>query len=259
MDLSSVASEIVEKKWKLKILLLCHIIAALLIGTFLWPATRVVWDKLDHNVFQFLNRSLKGHHNWQIFWAMANHRFADWIEDLFFLGFFIAYVRGLRQQLRRRAICQITFCVLFMAASIYLINRVLFRYGVVIYRDSPTLSIESSFRLSEEIPWLDIKDDSYKSFPADHATTALLFAASYIYYSRSWRLGLAAGFYAIFLCIPRLITGAHWLSDVLIGSGCITLITLSWALCTPFSMKCVDLLEKFSTRFASLKKKWMTP
>jgi membrane-associated phospholipid phosphatase len=35
--------------------------------------------------------------------------------------------------------------------------------------------------------------------------------------------------------MPRLITGAHWLSDVLVGSGGIVLFFLSIAFCTPLA------------------------
>jgi membrane-associated phospholipid phosphatase len=104
---------------------------------------------------------------------------------------------------------------------------------------SPTMVIDDSIRLSKEIPWMKIKDGSSKSFPGDHGTTALLFAASFSYLA-GWRLGILASFYAAFLCMPRLITGAHWLSDVLVGSGTITMIFLSWAFCTPLFSRFTD-------------------
>jgi Kdo2-lipid A phosphotransferase len=91
---------------------------------------------------------------------------------------------------------------------------------------------------------MSTKDDSSKSFPGDHGTTALLFAASFSYLA-GWRLGLLASLYAAFLCMPRLITGAHWLSDVIVGSGTITILFLSWAFCTPLFVKFTDMCERF--------------
>ena len=39
------------------------------------------------------------------------------------------------------------------------------------------------------------------------------------------------------------ITGAHWLSDVIVGSGSIALICLSWLFCTPWFAKLIPFAE----------------
>lgn len=231
------------KRWNLKALLLCHIVIALLISTFLWPVTRVFWDWLDTAFFTSINHSLSWGKYWQIFWAMANHKLADWLEDAVILTFFIIHVRRAVKTLRPKRAAELIFCALYIAAIIYYVNRMLFRKCLQIPRASPTLVIDSSICLSDLIPWLSIKDGSPKCFPGDHATTAILFAASYFYYS-GWRTGIYAILYAAFLCMPRLITGAHWLSDIIVGSGTITLFFLSWALCTPFHRWFVERIEK---------------
>ncbi len=41
--------------------------------------------------------------------------------------------------------------------------------------------------------------------------------------------------------MPRLIAGAHWFSDVVIGSGCIVLFFAGWGLFTPFHKIAIDL------------------
>ncbi len=218
--------------WKWKMLLLYHMIAALLFASLFWPITQVYWETVDVAFFKMLNGSLRDRPLWQLFWALANHKLADWIEDICVLCFFVAYVRQAQRSLRARRVSELLFCVLYIAAIIYFINRLLFRENLSIPRLSPTLVVDDSVHLSEEITWMSIKDDSSKSFPGDHGTTALLFAASFSYLA-GWRLGILASLYAAFLCLPRLITGAHWLSDVLVGSGTITIVFLSWAFCTP--------------------------
>jgi membrane-associated phospholipid phosphatase len=243
--------------WKLKPLLLCHLITALLIGTFLWPVTHVYWEQLDLFFFKHLNGSLRDNPNWQVFWALANHKWADWVEDVFILGFFAVYVRGLPKELRLKGICQMLFSVLCIAFVLYFVNRILFRENLIIYRDSPTLVVDTSVHLSDEISWLRIKDEASRSFPADHATTAILFATLFTYFA-GWRLGLIACFYAAFLCLPRLITGAHWLTDILVGSGPITLLCLGWALCSPLPEWCTHHFEHFFRSLKGLKKKWLT-
>jgi membrane-associated phospholipid phosphatase len=168
---------------------------------------------------------------------------ADWVADICVLVFFALYVAKGARGLKMRRVCELLFCVLYIAAIIYCVNKTLFREHLEIPRLSPTLTVEDSVHLSDEIAWLSIKDDSVKSFPGDHGTTALLFAASFSFFAGR-KMGLAAWGYAAFLCLPRLITGAHWLSDVIVGSGSITLIFLSWAFCTPLGECCISGLRK---------------
>lgn len=237
---------------KLKSFLLCHILIALLIGTFIWPYTQVYWDKIDLFFFHLLNDPMKGNKFLQIFWALNNHRWADWIEDFVILGFFIAYVRRPSSLSKTRKIAQLVFMTLFIAAVIFFVNRVLFRENLRIHRDSPTLIVENCLHLSDQLDWLRIKDESPKCFPADHATTALLFAFMYFFYARG-RAGILAIIYGIFLCLPRMATGAHWLSDVLVGSGSIILFLLSWALCTPIHLWFTNGLERLFCLFQKKK------
>jgi membrane-associated phospholipid phosphatase len=241
-----------ESRWKWKTLLFCNALVAILLTTLFLPSTKGFWEVIDIAFFKWVNGSLEGRPRWQVFWALANHKLADWVEDLFVLIFFILYVKEGVKALRGRRVAELLFCVLYIAAIIYFVNRLLFRENLSIPRLSPTLVVDSSIRLSEHIPWLHIKDDSSKSFPGDHGTTALLFAASFSYLA-GWRLGILASLYAAFLCMPRLITGAHWFSDVIVGSGSITLLFLSWAFCTPFFSRCVDKLNLF---FQACRKGW---
>ena len=236
-----------NSSWKIKTLLLCHFIGALLFASLFWPVTKGYWETIDIAFFKCINVTLKDHPSWQLFWAFANHKLADWVEDLCILCFFIAYVRQGHRHLRKRKVAELVFIVFYIAAILYFINRVLFRENLDIPRLSPTLVVEDSVRLSDEIPWMSIKDEASKSFPGDHGTTALLFAASFSYLA-GWRLGVLASLYGAFLCMPRLITGAHWLSDVVVGSGTIAIITLSWAFCTPLFTRFTNGCERLFAR-----------
>ena len=230
------------KPYRYKQLLLCLGATALLFSSLFFPWTRQLWETIDVAFFKFINHSLRDRPLWQIFWALANHKLADWVEDLFILCFFITYVRQAPRAFRLKRTCQLLFFVLYIGAIIYFVNGMFFREHWTLPRLSPTLVVEDSVRLSQEIPWMSIKDGSSKSFPGDHGTTALLFAASFTCLA-GWRLGAIACLYAAFLCMPRLITGAHWLSDILVGSGSITLLFMACAIYTP-------LLDRISEKFA---------
>lgn len=244
-----------EMKWKWKTLLFCHALVAILMITLFLPSTKGFWEVIDIAFFKFVNGSLEGRPNWQLFWALANHKLADWVEDLCVIIFFVIYVKQATRSLRARKIAELLFCILYIAAIIYFVNRLFFRENFNIPRLSPTLVVDSSIRLSDHISWLHIKDDSSKSFPGDHGTTALLFAASFSYLA-GWRLGILATLYGAFLCMPRLITGAHWFSDVIVGSGSITLLFLSWAFCTPLFQRTVNQIERFFKACINLKRNY---
>ena len=224
-------------------ILLCHLFIILLVGSLFSPWTSIYWEKIDLASFHFLNRSLEIGKGWQLFWGFVNHRLHNWVEDLFFLGFFLLYIFQAPKEARLRAVSHCLFIVLFSSCIIYLVNCVLFRELFIFYRESPSLVTTSKILLSDKLPWLHIKESSYRSFPSDHGVTALLFAFSYTYYS-GWRLGRFAWGYAAFLCLPRLVIGAHWLSDIVVGSGSIALFFLSWIFFTPFYRACALPIEK---------------
>src|SRR5690349_8147518 len=81
-----------QRSWKTKQLLFFHILAFLLLWSLFTPGVKIFWETIDVAFFKLINSTLKGNPNWQLFWALANHKLADWIEDLCVLGFFVAYV-----------------------------------------------------------------------------------------------------------------------------------------------------------------------
>ncbi len=79
--------------------------------------------------------------------------------------------------------------------------------------------------------------------------TVIFFAAFYSFFSGK-RAGKYAWFYAVFRLLPRLVVGAHWISDI-VASGMIVLFLLSWTLFTPFHRRVIDNIEEM---LLSLKK-----
>lgn len=223
-----------KHSYKLRSLFLLQALLALLLTSLLWPKAAVYWQKLDVAFFKLINQSLLDRPWWQMFWAAANHKYADWVEDFCIFGFFALWIKKSPVSLRKMRMGQFLFCILYVSFILFFVNRILFRNFLHISRLSPSLIVENSVMLSQKISWMKIKDMSHTSFPGDHATTALLFSASFSYLA-GWRLGIVAWIYASFLCMPRLITGAHWLSDVIVGSGGIVLFFLSIAFCTPLA------------------------
>ena len=222
--------------WNRKMLVLIHIWIAVSLYTLFHPTTHSFWQKIDDVTFQALNQTLSWGKGWQIFWALANHKIADWVEDIVILIFFWLYIRSGSKEEKTYRISQMLLMIFISAFVIFFVNKTLLRDNVDIIRLSPTLVTANSIKLSEHITWLKIKDGSNRSFPGDHATTALLFGLTFVFLG-SKKLKTLAALYAIFLCLPRMILGAHWVTDVLIGSGAIVLFFLSWLYFTPLSHK----------------------
>ena len=171
----------------------------------------------------------------------------DWIHDVFMLLFFFFFIKTSHSSLKRQKIASLIFSALFIALVISLVNGILFPEFIKISRNSPTVVDKEAFRLSTIVEWIKVKDHSSKSFPGDHATTATLFACL-IFHLFGWKFGLFAVGYAIFFCLPRLVVGAHWFTDILIGSTLIATITSSLAFGTPFASKCIQFIEKIIWR-----------
>lgn len=207
-----------------------HFFAALLIVSWVWPVTRAGWDAIDAVVFNIFNNSLRTGKNWQTFWAVTNWRFFDSIQ--FFLVFGIAFYWIFRQDKKsaKQRIVEYFFFILLCFA----VNAV-FKSALILFdcrRLSPTKIIEGAFRLSHAATWLATKDFSNDAFPGDHGF--VLISASVFYWLKGgFRLGLTSSFLLAPFLLPRLVVGAHWATDILVGSVAMSLVTIGWYFGTP--------------------------
>lgn len=232
MRIFSIYRNITQKKS----FLIWNLIAFFLLSSFFSPLTQPFWSTIDLYIFRLLNGSLKGSPNWQAFFALANHKSADWIEDIFILGFYSIAIYKTNPKKRKYRILQFIFCICLTALTITIINRILFQDILNLKRNSPSRTLLDFLNISHCITWISFKVKTTRSFPADHATMALMIFVSYAYFVRG-KLGVLAIFYGILLCLPRLFVGAHWVSDVIIGSGSIVIFSLTWTFSSPLCQK----------------------
>jgi len=243
-----------NRSWRLKFLIFWNFALFFLFMSLFLPPFSFLWEKIDISFFYFINQSLKKSELLRIFWAITNHSLADWLEDLCIFGFYVAAIWKTPKEMRLRKGSELFFCVLLIALTILFINRLVCRDLLQLRRQSPSLVLNQVTYLSDFLSWIEVKAYSSKSFPGDHATTAFMFAFSYAYLVRG-RLAILALFYGAFLCLPRLAVGAHWLSDIIVGSGCIALFSLSWMFFTPLANRCINYLEKCLRLFAKMIKR----
>lgn len=87
------------------------------------------------------------------------------------------------------------------------------------------------------------KDYSGDSFPGDHGLMLMIYAGFMLRYFGKKAFAVSCIILIIFM-LPRIMAGAHWFTDIAVGSLSISLVGLSWVLLTPVSDKCIDFLNK---------------
>lgn len=221
-------------------------LAVVILGSWLLPATRAWWDALDESAFRLLNGTLASGQAWQTFWAWANWRLADAVPAvviLTLLGWWLA--EGGRDHLARRIGSLATFAIALMLVRD--LTDFLLEDVIVWTRRSPTLLLPDVQLLSELVPAVDAKDASRKSFPGDHGF-AFLAVVTFLWFHVGRRRGLITMACLLPFMLPRLVGGAHWLTDILVGSVFMALLSLSWWFATPLSALATDLAQALIRR-----------
>lgn len=229
-------------RWRFPRLAALLLASLALYGSWAWlPVTRAWWDAVDRQAFFALNGILSGNSFWPWLFGIANHRAFDVVALAAMLSVAGTYVlRGGRaERTERLAVC------LFIILYTIVVTQI-WRQFYDIRRMSPSLVLEPVIRLSELVPQLGTKDHSYNSFPGDHA--AVLFMVwTLLYLAAIRRHAVLVALIAFSFSLPRLVAGAHWLTDILVGAGVIALTSLTLALCTPIAARatraCARLLQ----------------
>lgn len=199
-------------------------------------------------VFHSLNAPLAGHPLAAKFWAIASMRLADALAAVLM---FACIVRSgwifSAAQVRRALFAFLAALALLLLIRVgpfaALVRLLHWQHG------GPSLVVPGAVLLSDLFPdwhavW-EIKDSSVRSFPGDHASVLLLWALFLWPFAR-WGQRLLIVVLCLAFMLPRLVAGAHWTADVLIGGTAVSLLAYGWGCCTPFAAKAADLLERLS-------------
>jgi Kdo2-lipid A phosphotransferase len=230
------------RNWQPRLLIGAHLAAALLLLSWLLPPTSLLWDWLDENLFRWLNGSLIDRPLLQLFWAILCARVLD-LPVAAILGLYsmlYLFRTGRRNEVGER-MARMAYMGLFLSGAVYLFHILLFK-GFNYYRLSPSFALEAKVWLSQSVDiGLNIRDKSRHSFPSDHGVQLYYWTAFFFRFGGR-RLGLSALGLTLFLSVPRLVSGAHWMSDGVVGSLFLVLIVWSWAVGTPLMERAVGLL-----------------
>jgi membrane-associated phospholipid phosphatase len=191
------------------------------------PENHGIWFHIDSAIFHYFNEKLLPNSKFAVFVAIVNMRAFD-VISLLCMG--LLYYSAFRKQdhAGKRHLFIIGLVMLITAV---IINQI--GHQIPVSRPSPTLTFENINRVSEITNW-HTKDSSSDSFPGDHGLMLLIFSSFILRY-----ISRGAFFIALLIVIafalPRIMAGAHWFTDIAVGSLSLTLIGMSWVLLTPLS------------------------
>ncbi|WP_084388294.1 phosphatase PAP2 family protein [Kushneria phosphatilytica] len=195
----------------------------------------MVWTDLDDHIFWFFNDLISPQGGW---WddllAILNHRLFD-AASFAVMGvlFWYAMHRDPRPQRTRRWL-GIGLTMLLTAALMALLTDKGIRYG----HPSPTRFFEHARHLTDVVT-IPTKDGAHNSFPGDHGLMLMIFAGFMLRFADRRPAWMSMAF-VVLLSAPRIMVGAHWFSDVYMGSLSIALLILPWLLCTPLAPTLVE-------------------
>lgn len=222
-----------------------------LTGIFLFlslylPISHDLWAYSDNVVFHFFNDLLATRHTLATFIAIINNRAFD-LAALLIMGILYYAIFRRKDAAGKR---RLVMAGVVMVVSAVIINQI----GQVFpfERLSPTLSVEQANRIGD-ITGIYTKDASKSSFPGDHGLMLMIFAA-FVWRYGGFRYVPAAVLIIIIFSLPRIMSGAHWLTDIVVGSLSLTLISMSWLLLTPLSDLCVNFLVQRMPRISDITK-----
>lgn len=225
-------------KIRLPLILLLNIAGLALFMSWYVPANHGAWFAVDSAIFRFFNQGLAESRAYVWFLAIINNRAFDGCSLLAMGCLMLSVWLKENSQGRRRII--IIGLVMLLCAVI--INQ-LAQHLMPVKRTSPSLFFPDAYRVSDLLH-ISTKDASKDSFPGDHGMMLLIFATFMWRYFGRKAFALALIIFVVF-AFPRVMIGAHWFTDIAVGSLTAVLIGIPWILLTPLSDKTISLFDRY--------------
>jgi Membrane-associated phospholipid phosphatase len=207
---------------------------------FSWylPVDHGFWFPLDSAIFHFFNEELVKSQAFLWLVAITNNRAFDGCSLLAMGGLMLSFWLKEDKTGRRRILIIGLVMLLFAVAINQLATAI-----IPVKRSSPTLFFTDIHRVSELLH-IPTKDASKDSFPGDHGMMLLIFSAIMLRYFGKKAFAVALIIFVVF-AFPRVMIGAHWFTDIAVGSLSVALIALPWCLMTPLSDRLIGLFERY--------------
>lgn len=223
---------------KIPLILLLNAAGLALFLSWYLPVNHGFWFPVDSGIFHFFNEQLVK--SKVILWlvAITNNRAFDGCS-LLAMGCLILSFWLKEDATGRRRIILIGLVMLLTAVVINQLAQGL----MPVKRSSPSLFFPNIHRVSELLN-ISTKDASKDSFPGDHGMMLLIFASFMLRYFGKKAFAVALIIVVVF-AFPRVMIGAHWLTDIVVGSLSAVLIGVPWVLMTPLSDRLIALFDRY--------------
>lgn len=223
------------------------------ISLLIWFYTdlgKAMWE-IDKYVALSFNQSLNLGHYWKYFWAVMSLKPETYISLIIMVLLNIWYV-FISKEGKVVATSQVVLMWLWLQVGLILIDSIFFDI-LHIKRSSPSLVLEPFLRLSEYFADKSIKDSSRGSFPGGHGFAMPYFAIFSMKFAPR-RIAIVTWIFAIFFCIPRLVSGAHWITGVIFAIM-LAYFCANVVVCTPLYSIWVNDLTSIWSKVSSFYKK----
>lgn len=221
---------------RLLTILVLNMLGIALFFSWYLPANHGFWFTIDKALFYWFNNRLITSKPLLWLLAVTNFRAFDGISLLAMGGLYLHFWRRETPPGRRR--------LLAIGITMLIFSLVLNQLGhsIPVSHPSPTKFFPDVNHVSK-LTGIPTKDASSDSFPGDHGMMLMVFASFMLRYFTRRAFLLAVAIVLIFSS-PRIMIGAHWFTDVAVGSLSIVLVGMSWCLMTPLSDMIVNALYR---------------
>jgi membrane-associated phospholipid phosphatase len=215
------------------------------LASMAWAPTASWWRELDWAVYHAAQGLLQAFPTLAKLFAILNlHPAGNLVMDAAFAAVGLPWLwqAQCRAELVRK-LALLSYYVVAWRITMSLINRWLFTTILQWQSLSPSLIEAPAVNLRELLPGQNVKVFATGTFPSDHAMQ-LLFLALVMWRFGGTLRGPIVGI-SLFFCVPRLMSGAHWLSDVAIGGLGIAAVAFGCWFAAPFADRGVRLFSWF--------------
>ncbi len=238
--------------WNWKKLFWCHFAAVVLLITWNGGPVREIWDAADAALYYAMNGFAVSGEAVSRAIAFANTNQYDKLATLVLVGVLASYAALGRNARFDWRLAGVFIVGLLMLVTVYGRRKIgIFEYQL---RPTPSLVLEPFHDLSLMFPDLRVKTSASTSFPSNHGNACMIFLLLFWTLARKY-WGLFTLAILPFFMLPRMFAGAHWLSDLAVGSLSYSLVIFAWVVYTPFLERAITFVHKpFALAFALLKK-----
>jgi membrane-associated phospholipid phosphatase len=195
---------------------------AICLAIYMIPALLSIVLLVDEKAFYWFNGSLDIGYSWQLLWFYMNHNYEKNLNLVVFVLINVLIIINQPKETRKKFVVHFLWLIMFMQIA-FLLKDLLFVKILQVKRLSPSLTLQPFISLSELFSSNEVKVVSGSSFPSGHAFSAAfwaIFTCSFVqrkYWPLIWLV-------AVPIIMNRLFSGAHWLSDIVVG------VLLAWVM-----------------------------